>query len=324
MRREEGIAGSLRPDQIGQRVHAPGRRTKRFDDEFAHLIPGERRWQNALKRRVPGELVEGELQERRACLVPIGQHEQDVGERGARTGVHEDVQRCFVEPLQVVDEEHERTSGSGERSEHTLDQTLETVPGVLDRDLGDRGLSADQRLEVRQAVDQQLPVGADRLAHRIAKPCERQIVEGENSPYQLRERLDQRGVGRAPFVLVELTPGEQGSSRRRRAVQFARERRFSDPGWARDRHQLGSSRLLHAFESCKQAGAVVLPPKQSAREGKLALGVSRAQRERVDSSARAPGQIRRDEVGLEAARALVAILWRLGEEPFDDGGEPAG
>ncbi len=132
----------------------------------------------------------------------------------------EQVERRRVEPLQIVEEERERMLRPGEDAEEAPEHQLEAALRVLRRQLGDRRLLADDELQLRDEVDDELAVRPQRLAKRVAPRGQLGLALAEERPDQALERLRQRRVRDVALVLVELAGGEQAARRNERLVQL--------------------------------------------------------------------------------------------------------
>ena len=86
----------------------------------------------------------------------------------------------LVEPLQVVEEQHQRMLGTCDRGEEAGQHSFEQALALLRRQLRQRRLIADHQGEVRDQIDHQLAVLAHRVLQRDAPMVERRAVEAED------------------------------------------------------------------------------------------------------------------------------------------------
>ena len=75
----------------------------------------------------------------------------------------EQIERCRIEPLQIIKEQRQRMFRPGKHTEKAPEDELEAALGVLRRELRDRRLVAEDELQFRDNVDHEPPVRAQRL-----------------------------------------------------------------------------------------------------------------------------------------------------------------
>lgn len=80
-----------------------------------------------------------------------------------RNQMLEKVERCRVQPLQIVEEQRERMLLARECPEETPEHHLESILRVLRRKLRDRRLFPDHELQLGNEVDDELTIRAQRL-----------------------------------------------------------------------------------------------------------------------------------------------------------------
>ena len=71
----------------------------------------------------------------------------------------EQIERCRIEPLQVVEEQRERMFRPREYADKSPEHQLEAALRVLWRQLGNRWLLADDVLQFRDEIDNEPPFG---------------------------------------------------------------------------------------------------------------------------------------------------------------------
>jgi hypothetical protein len=101
-------------------------------------------------------------------VVPVGADQHEVLQ--IRPGQHiiEQIERCGVEPLQVVQEESQRVLRPRENADESPEHELEAPLLLLRWEFGRRWLLADDELEVWNEVHYQLSVGIQSLTKRIS------------------------------------------------------------------------------------------------------------------------------------------------------------
>ena len=73
------------------------------------------------------------------------------------------VERCGIQPLQIIEEQRERVLPAREYPKEAPKNHLESVLCVLRRQVRDRGLFSDHELQLRNEVDDELTIRAERL-----------------------------------------------------------------------------------------------------------------------------------------------------------------
>ena len=93
-------------------------------------------------------------------VVPVGADQQQVPHLRMRHQMLEEVERCGIQPLQIIEEQRERVLLAREHAEEAPEHQLEAVLRVLRRELRDRGLLPDHELELGNEVDHELTIRA--------------------------------------------------------------------------------------------------------------------------------------------------------------------
>ncbi len=86
-------------------------------------------------------------------VVPIGADQQQVPHVRVGDEMLEEIERCRVEPLQIIEEQRERVLRPGERADEPPEHQLEAVLRVLWRKIRNRRLLSDDELQFRDQVD---------------------------------------------------------------------------------------------------------------------------------------------------------------------------
>ena len=185
---------------------------------------------------------------------------------------------------------------------------------------GTGGCSPMMSCELRDQVDHELAVRAQRLQQRAAPAAQLRLALAEQLPDEALERLRQRRIGDVALVLVELAGGEEAARRHQHLVQLVDDRGLADAGIARHQHQLRSRRWRRPDRTLRAA-------RRSRRSRPYSFsGIS----SRSDASCapsgngsmrplRLPCRQAAPKIGLDAGGGLVALLGGLGEQLHDDG-----
>src|SRR5258705_12814753 len=91
-----------------------------------------------------------------------------------------------------------------EDADEAPEHQLETPSRVLGSELRNRWLVPDDELELRDEVDHEFPIRAQRLPQGVAPTTQLGVALAEKIPDQDLERLRQRRIRDVAFVLIEL------------------------------------------------------------------------------------------------------------------------
>ena len=169
---EERIAGRLLVHQLRERGGARRLAAKRIRNELPHVFTGERRKRDLLhvRSRVPDRFeLAHQRMGRSDFVVPVGADQHQVLHVRLGQQILEQIERRRVEPLQVVEEERQRMFRPGEHADEPPEHQLETPSRVLRRELGNRRLVSDDELQLRDEVDHEPSVRAQRLRRRASR-----------------------------------------------------------------------------------------------------------------------------------------------------------
>src|SRR6202022_3317236 len=106
-------------------------------------------------------------------VVSIGPDQKQVPHLRVRDQVLEEVERRCIKPLQIVEEQRERVLLPREYAEKAPENHLKAVLRVQRRQVRDRWLSPDHKLQRGNEVDDELSVRAQRLAQAAPPPGKR-------------------------------------------------------------------------------------------------------------------------------------------------------
>src|ERR1700733_14482344 len=137
-------------------------------------------------------------------VVPIGADHQQVPNFGMRHKMFEEVQRCCVQPLQIIDEQRERVLLAREHGKKASEHHLEAVLCVSQRQVRDRRLFTNNELQLRNQIDDELTIQSKRAAKGFAPPAKLFLALGEDRAHEALEGLADGRVRDVALVLVEL------------------------------------------------------------------------------------------------------------------------
>jgi hypothetical protein len=96
-------------------------------------------------------------------VVPVGADQQQVPHFRVRHQMLEEVERCCIQPLQIIEEQRERVFFAREHPEEAPEHHLEAVLRVLRRQVRHRWLFPDHELQLWNEVDDELTIRPKRL-----------------------------------------------------------------------------------------------------------------------------------------------------------------
>ncbi len=97
-------------------------------------------------------------------VVPVGSNQKQMPHFRVRGQMLEEVERCCIQPLQIVKEQGERVLLAREHPEEAPENHLEAVLRVPRRQVCDRWLFPNHELQLRNEVDNELAIRTERLA----------------------------------------------------------------------------------------------------------------------------------------------------------------
>src|SRR6185369_17700282 len=98
---------------------------------------------------------------------------------------------------------------SREHADEPPEHHLKTASRVLRRELGNRRLVSDDQLELRDEVDHEPPIRAQRLYQSVAPTTQLGVNLAEEIPNEDLKRLRQRRIRDVALVLIELPRRKQ-------------------------------------------------------------------------------------------------------------------
>src|SRR5258705_9221270 len=130
------------------------------------------------------------------------------------------VERCRVEPLQVVEEQRQRMFRPCKYADKSSEYQLEAALRLLRWKLRDRRLFSNDELQFGNKIDDELTVRIQRVPKGVTPGSEVGLALGEKGPDEALKGLRERGIGDVPLVLIELAGCEQAARPNERLVQF--------------------------------------------------------------------------------------------------------
>ena len=222
---KKGLPPVFSCDQARERRRLRRARMERVGDEPRRRAPARAAPSTRLVDRArppPAHLVQREHQRVRRRR-PRCRGRRRSASRWPRLGVGQQVLEQLeagrVRPLQVVEEEHQRVLRPGERRRRTGGAPCaKRCLRLGRRQLGHRRLRADDQLELRDQVDEELAV-ASRAPPRAAAASAATLssLSARISRTSSRKAWTRRGVGDVALELVELAARKKARARARSA-----------------------------------------------------------------------------------------------------------
>ena len=101
-------------------------------------------------------------------VVSVGADQHQVPHIRLGQQILEQIERCRIEPLQIVEEQRQRMLRPREYADESPEHELESALRVLWRKLGDRRLFADDELQFGDEIHHEPSVRTQRLVKGIA------------------------------------------------------------------------------------------------------------------------------------------------------------
>ncbi len=213
--------------------------------------------------------------------------------------------------------------GGREDADERLEDRVKAALRLRRRELLDRGLLADDPLELRDEVDEELAAAPERAAERRAPARELLRSLGEDVPEQLPEGARERGVRRPAVQLLELARGEVAASLGDGPVHLVHQGRLAHARVPRHEQELALP-AGGALEGGEQRARLLGAAVELLRDAQRIRDVAQAEREGRHRAGGRDLAEARVEVGEEPEGALVPVLRVLLEELHDDPGHRVG
>ena len=91
-------------------------------------------------------------------IIPVGADQHQILKVRPGRKILKQFERCGIEPLQVIEKEHQRMFGPGKHADKLLEYTMKTALRVLKWQRRNRRLFTDDDLEFWNQVHDELPV----------------------------------------------------------------------------------------------------------------------------------------------------------------------
>src|SRR5215813_12164092 len=162
------------------------------------------------------------------------------------------MERCCVEPLQVVEEESKRMLRPCKHADEPPEDQLEPALRVLWWKKRDGWLFSEDVLQLGDEVDNQQPVRTQRLTKGVAPDAQVGVGFTQQRTDQTLKGLRQRGIRNVALVLVELAGSKKAARQNKRFVQFVDDGGLTDPRVSGNEHQFRRPIRYDAVERSEQ------------------------------------------------------------------------
>src|ERR1700730_8977727 len=247
-------------------------------------------------------------------VVSIGPDQQQVPHLRVRDQVLEEVERRSIKPLQIVEKQRERVLLPREYAEKPPENHLKAVLRFVRRQVRDRWLSPDHKLQRGNEVDDELSVRAQRLAQGAPPPAKLRLALAQKRAHKALEGLGQGGVRDVSLVLVELAGREEATRRDEHLVQLVHHRGLANTGIAGYEHQLRGAVGHDTVEGSEQRVNLALSAIQLLRDQQLVRYIVSAELERLDAAVRLPFLQAAPEIAGNASGGLIPLLGCLRQQ----------
>jgi len=138
-------------------------------------------------------------------VVPVGPDDEQI--TGLRVGhqMLEKPQARRVDPLQVVEKQNQRVLAGGEHFQEARQDPVESILRLRRRQVGHRGLRAENVRDIGEDVDHELAVDVDRTLELISPSGNPLLALREDLPNELPQGFDEGRIGDIALERVELS-----------------------------------------------------------------------------------------------------------------------
>src|SRR5262249_43791084 len=319
--REEWVAVGLVSDELSERLHLPRCAAKGVAQEVSDITDRERTENDLIDSRVGlADSLQGahEWMGESDLVVTVGADEQKVPRVGMGHEIFDERQRRRVEPLKIVDENHERVLRPRKDAHETLEHRLKSKLRLQWGELRYGRLRTDDECELGDQLGQETPLTGDRFPNGLAPVADTVVVPIQDLANEPPESLGQGGIGNVSEAEVETAGDEDAPRQNDDLVQLVHHGRLADPGIAGDQHEPRPAVADYLLECPEQGTDLGFATVQLLGNQKTVRDVLLADRERVDASKSLPLDKTSLQVSFDTRGRLIAVLGSLGEQLHHD------
>ena len=208
-----------------------------------------------------------------------------------------------------------------EYAEELPEDDAQPIPRFVERQLRDRRLRAHQQLQLGDDGHDEAAVRAQGVPEPVSPRLDALVALDHGLEQERAERLGDGRVRHVSPVLIALAGQEEASLAHDRLVELANERRLADTSVSRDEHQLREATRSDPVEGSQDLGGLLLATSDPVWNLETLRHVALPQGKCLDPPLRGQRGEAPLEVELQAKRAAVPVLGRLGDELGHDVGE---
>src|SRR6516165_4145015 len=164
----------------------------------------------------------------------------------------EEVERCRIYPLQIVEEQGQRVFRPCEYVDEAPEYQLKPILRVLWGKIRHRRLRADDEFQFRDEVDNEQPIRVQSLLKILAPTLELGLTLTQQPPDQVPKCLRQCGVRNVALVLVKFARCKEAAWSNQHLMELVDNGRFSDPRISGNYHQFRRAICRDPIESGEQ------------------------------------------------------------------------
>src|SRR6185437_3569300 len=116
--------------------------------------------------------------------------------------IFEEIERSYIQPLHVIEKQRERVFRLGKYADEPSKHDLKTSLRFPRRQFWHWRLLADDELQFRDEIDEELSVRTKRLTKCVSPFAQVFLVLAEEPSDEALKRLGQRGIRNVALVLV--------------------------------------------------------------------------------------------------------------------------
>src|ERR1700733_1446533 len=178
----------------------------------------------------------------------------------------QEIERSRIQPLQVVEKEHQWMFFAREDRDELPEHSLEALLRLQRREVGNRRLFSDNELEVGDEIDHERAVWAQCLLKGGSPSIELRLRLSQHRAYDALKGLRQSGIRNVALVLIKFTGSEQTPAWNQSFVQFVHDRGLADAGVSVHQREFGGAARQHAVERTEQGVDLSRPTIQLLRD----------------------------------------------------------
>src|SRR5215470_3309050 len=141
----------------------------------------------------------------------------------------EEIERCRVEPLQIIEEQGQRMLRPREHANQSPEDQLKATLRVLRWKVGDRWLLAEDQRQLGDQIHHEPGVRTQSFAKGVSPGDELIVALREKTADEAAKRLCQRRVRNVALVLIALSRREQAAGWNQDRGQLSDDGGFADP-----------------------------------------------------------------------------------------------